>query len=477
MKQRRRAGLALTWVVPLLLLLLALSPSAFGAIKHKPRRHHTPTPTHTVSPSVSTGPATTSSAGQGGVQFSVSGDVDVPKGATVADVLVVRGNVTVEGTVNGDIFVVLGTITVAGHVNGSVIAVKGPITLKSAAVVSGDVMSGGLVDQAAGSKVVGSVKPNYSFTLNGFFGKLGELLVGLMILFSTALLGFAMVYLAPASADRIVKLAKADPLKSAFFGVVTAVGLPLIAGLAAATVVGVPLGLAIALAMIPLFLLGFTWTIWIAGRSVLGPPRSRALAFGGGLAVTAAISLVPSLNLAVWTLGSVFGVGSMVRSFWLGRRGDVEEESEPAAGARPARPAARPAARAAAAVAAEDDAEVSDEEAGAPQQGDIPGLAPRPRPAPRPAAEPGDVPGLAPRPRPARPAPAAEPGDDPRLAPRPGRAPQAYPASPDPGVAPPRKTIPRLARQAGEGGPALPPPPPMPAVQDDFDEEGPADDE
>jgi hypothetical protein len=476
MKQRRRAGLALAWVIPVLLLLLVLSPSAFGANK-KTRRHRTPTPTHTVAPSASTGPATASSPSQGGIQFSVSGDVDVPKGATVADVLVVRGNVTVEGTVDGDIFVVVGTVTVAGHVSGSVIAVKGPIMLKSAAAVSGDVMSGGSVAQATGSRVLGSVKPNYSFTLNGFFGKLGELLVGLMILFSTALLGFAMVYLAPASADRMVKLAKADPLKSAFFGVVTAVGLPVIAGLTAATVVGVPLGLAIALALIPLFLVGFTWTIWIAGRSVLGPPRSRALAFGGGLAVTAAISLIPNLNLAVWTLGSVFGVGSMVRSFWLGRHGEVEEREEPAAGARPARPAARPGVRPAAAVSAQNEAGVPVEEAGAPQPGDIPGLAPRPRPAPRPAAEPGDVPGLAPRPRPARPVPAAETGDVPGLAPRPKRAAQASPASPAPGVAPPRKAIPRPARQAEERGPVLPPPPPMPVVEDESDEAGPVEDE
>jgi uncharacterized membrane protein len=469
---RRRAGSALTWAIPVLLLLVLLSPAAFGATtKHKPRRHRTPTPTHTATPAASAAPTT--AAAQGGVQFSISGDVDVPKGATVADVLVVRGNVTVEGTVNGDIFVVSGSITVSGHVNGSTISLKGPVTLKSSAVVSGDAMSGGAIAQAAGSKVAGKVKPNYSFTLNGFFGKLGAMLTGLMIVFSTALLGFGMLYLAPRSADRIAQVARADPIKSAIFGVLTAVALPVVAALAMATIVGVPLGVAMLLALAFLYLLGFTCTLWIAGRTVFGAPRSRALAFGGGLAVAAAISLVPSLNLAVWTLASIFGVGSMAQTFWKARR-PSEDETEAVAGARPARPARPAGGRPAPAAAGdEEEAEALDEDAGTAQPGDVPGLAPRPRPAARPpAAAAGDIPGLAPRPRP-RPAarqPAAEPEDVPGLAPRPRPRPAARQpaAEPEdvPGLAPRPRPRP-AARQPAAGGPALPPPPPMPDIDDE----------
>ena len=57
------------------------------------------------------------------------------------------------------------------------------------------------------------------------------------------------------------------------------------------------------------------------GRALLGAPRSRWLAFLAGWAIVGVVSLVPFLNIALWALGSIFGLGAMLVATWRARAG------------------------------------------------------------------------------------------------------------------------------------------------------------
>jgi hypothetical protein len=95
--------------------------------------------------------------------------------------------------------------------------------------------------------------------------------------------------------------------------------LPLVAVAAMVTIVGLPLGLALLLAMSLLFLVGYAWGVFALGRVLVREPRSRWLALLAGWAVAAAVGLVPFLNLAAWSLGGMFGLGAMTVAIWRAR--------------------------------------------------------------------------------------------------------------------------------------------------------------
>ena len=95
-----------------------------------------------------------------------------------------------------------------------------------------------------------------------------------------------------------------------------------------------------------MFLVGATWSIWSVGRALVREPRSRWLAFLAGWGIALAVSLVPYLNAAAWTVASIYGLGAMTVAVWRARgtggrhrSGYVEiPETEPAPPPPPASP-------------------------------------------------------------------------------------------------------------------------------------------
>ena len=59
----------------------------------------------------------------------ISGDVNVPAGKTVGDVVVIDGAVNVGGRVDGDVVAISRPVRVPGTVDGSVSAVSSRVTL------------------------------------------------------------------------------------------------------------------------------------------------------------------------------------------------------------------------------------------------------------------------------------------------------------------------------------------------------------
>ena len=276
----------------------------------------------TTSPRPSGSPAASPAAPVGGAQEQVviSGTVTVPKGTVVGEIVVFHGRANILGSVSGDVVVVDGPINVAGgYITGSVVALNGPIRITGVSLIGGDVLGGEKVGVEAGAKVGGQIRQNVGFTLQGPLGALGILVGGAAIAVSVLLLGLLLLLLAPRGADRVATAVRTAPLASFGWGLLLAIGLPLVCVALMVSIVGLPLGLTLLLALSLLFLAGLAWSAWVLGRLLVKPPRSRWLAFIAGWAIVALLGLVPFLNLAVWGLASVLGIGAALVAIWRAR--------------------------------------------------------------------------------------------------------------------------------------------------------------
>ncbi len=252
-------------------------------------------------------------------QVVLSGDVAVPQGTVVGQVVVFDGDVSVGGVVDGDVIVLSGTAAIAGQVRGDVVVLDGDVRLRPTAQVGGSVQAGGDVVAEPGAEVGGTASSGVRFTLSGPVAALGALLASVAVAVSVLIAAAILVFLAPRGAERVAQAARTAPFASAGIGVLVVLGVVVLATAAAATIVGLPFGLALLLGTGLLWLAGAAWTAWIVGRLMVREPRSRAGALAAGWGVTAAVGLVPGLNLAWWTLGSIFGLGAMTVATWRAR--------------------------------------------------------------------------------------------------------------------------------------------------------------
>jgi hypothetical protein len=249
----------------------------------------------------------------------LSGDVFVPRGRAMGEVVVFSGSVTVNGVVRGDVIVLDGPITVGGQVSGDVVAVDGNVRLQRTAQVAGSVIAGGRVEVVEGADVAGSVREGVRWSLSGPVAALGALLASFAMAISILVLLLLMLLLVPRGLERVAGAARTAPFASAGWGLLIAIVAPVLAVVAAASILGSPLGLAVLLALGFWFLVGLAATSWAVGRAIVPSPRPRIAALFAGWGIAAVLGLVPFVNVAVWGLGSIFGIGLLVVAAWRTR--------------------------------------------------------------------------------------------------------------------------------------------------------------
>ena len=122
-------------------------------------------------------------------------------------------------------------------------------------------------------------------------------------------LGGLLLLIAPRAADSIQARSQERIGPVIAIGIAILIVMPLAAFLAAITLLGLPLALAIGLALLPLGAVAYVTSAYVLGRRILKPPRERLLAFLVGLAILRALALVPILGLLVGFAALVFGLG------------------------------------------------------------------------------------------------------------------------------------------------------------------------
>jgi hypothetical protein len=249
----------------------------------------------------------------------LSGDVAVHRGEEVGEVVVLHGTATVGGLARGDVVVVDGRILVTGQVSGSVVSVNGPVTLGPSAHVGGDVLAHGRVSAGAGAQVDGDVREGATFTLRAPIEALGRFGSWLAIWMSVLGLGLLLLLFAPRGADAVANIARARPWGSLAWGALTFVALPLAGAIAIVTLVGLPLGLGLLLALFLLYSIGVSWSAFAVGRVLRPEPHGRVASFAIGWAILAAVAAIPFVGALVWLAGAVFGLGAALLAMWSAR--------------------------------------------------------------------------------------------------------------------------------------------------------------
>jgi hypothetical protein len=253
---------------------------------------------------------------------TVTGPVTVGPNQTVGDLIVIDGDVRVDGRVRGDLVAVNGDVRLSGTVGGDLITVAKRAVLTPGAQVGGDLSYFGERPVVPpGARVEGDVTRVTQIT--DPLGFVGFFALWLAVSVSALVLGLLMLWLAPAALDATMRAVTTRPWATIGWGVLLFFGLPILALLALITLVGAPLGVALGLALWPLYAMGYTTSAWLLGRRLLRPPRGRVLAFFTGLVILRVVSLVPWIGGVIWLVGTVVGLGALAVALWEARRAAV----------------------------------------------------------------------------------------------------------------------------------------------------------
>ena len=240
----------------------------------------------------------------------IVGDVVVPRGETVEGVVLASGDARIAGDVDGSVVVFSGDLLLSGRVDGDVFVADGTARLLPNAEVTGDVEYGGERPQIAlDARVHGDVVEQDFPDLGGAIPWIAGIVFWLAITLSAWVLGALLLLIAPRAADAIDARSreKIGPLIA--IGIAVFLVLPILAFLAAITLLGLPLAVAIGLALLPLWAVAYVVSAYVLGRRILKPPRHRMLSFLVGLGILRLIALVPILGWLASLAAVVFGLG------------------------------------------------------------------------------------------------------------------------------------------------------------------------
>jgi cytoskeletal protein CcmA (bactofilin family) len=252
----------------------------------------------------------------------ITGGAIVPAGQTAGDVFVVDGPVTIGGHVTGDVVSVSGPVRVSGRVDGDLIAVSDRAFLGATARVAGDLRYG---DErpvlASGARVGGKVsKEDWPDAANGW-GWVSLLGWWLAISVSTLIVGALLTWLAPGALYAAERAVRERTGATIGCGVGLAIGLPVLAVLALVTVVGIPFGIALFLAAIPVLVVAYTTAAWVLGRRVLrNRSKSPWAALFAGWGILRVLALIPVAGALVGLVATVVGLGALAVALWRARR-------------------------------------------------------------------------------------------------------------------------------------------------------------
>jgi hypothetical protein len=264
----------------------------------------------------------------GRVLISTQGDVSVPAGDQADFVLVVQGNADIRGEVN-TIVVIDGTANLVGARSESVVAIRSELEVGPGTVVSQEVLRlDSTVHQTGDAEITGGIKD-----LAASFVEVGAVLAPAMFLlwigFGLATIVAALVVagIAGRQLRKAERLLAAQPLQTLLVGLVSVIGLPIVAIFLIATIIGAPLGIGILIGTLPLvafigYLVAATWIgEWIVRNTVSGtPPERPFLAAVAGVLVLEAIGLIPILTIVV-AIASLLGFGAVIRLAFRALRG------------------------------------------------------------------------------------------------------------------------------------------------------------
>lgn len=256
------------------------------------------------------------------VLVRIGGDAAVAPGERMGAVLVFDGNAVVEGDVEVAV-VADGTLRVRAGQVGQIFAADGRVHLEPGATVMGDIR---LIDaeltQEDGAQVLGTVHRGIPSWVGGGLVLVGVLL-GMGWILAVILSGVAVAAFAGSSVRHVGRRIVDETRDTLVATLVFWVGVPILAVLATLTIVGLPLGLAVLLFVLPVvsfagyliagIRLGDSLVEWRRGSAEAFHPYLAALI---GISVLMLISILPIIGETVSAAATLVGSGALILHLW-----------------------------------------------------------------------------------------------------------------------------------------------------------------
>jgi hypothetical protein len=250
----------------------------------------------------------------------LTGRAEVREGETVDNVVVFDGEATVDGTVNGHVVAFNGPVTIGGTVAEDVISFNGLVTVRSGAQVGGDLVSRQTPVVEEGATVEGETRANPGELFRQPLPFFGYIAAWLAVSVSVLILGLLILWVAPRGADAVTTVWTTATGPSVGWGLILLVGLPLLAVLLLITLVGIPFGVGLLLALLLIYSVGYAVGALVVGRWIVKPPRSRMAAFLVGFGILRLLALIPFVAGLVGAAAAVIGLGALAVAVWRARR-------------------------------------------------------------------------------------------------------------------------------------------------------------
>lgn len=258
------------------------------------------------------------------VLVRVNGPVHLEAGDTVSTLVVVNNSARVEGVVRNQLVVVNGNAVIEGALLGGVVAVNSRMDLAAGSRVDGDItLVRSALNRDPAATVAGTVQERRDFAIPWAF--LWALWFGLAVAILVAGVIFAAIGGRQlAEAGRLM----ADEVGPTLLAsLVLWVVLPAIAIILFFTVVGIPLGLAVLLVLLPaVWFIGYL----VAGAAV-GLPITSRLGWRErpdrpyksvllGLVILLLVGLIPVVGGLIGLVAGLWGAGTLLYRSWRDRR-------------------------------------------------------------------------------------------------------------------------------------------------------------
>jgi len=241
------------------------------------------------------------------------------------DIVVMFGSARIDGTVTGDVVVLFGHLEISGTVEGDAVSFLSSAKITETARVEGDLVNiGWNMKRATGSTVRGETV-NFDFmSFVPFAGDGGGLpgllrVILLIKLISLAFFFLILVLLIALIPRRIAVIAAAFPARwgwALLTGIVCYVVVVIGAVILCATVIGIPLALALSAAVLLTKWMGLAALLYLIGQTIARNLFHRELTHfscvAGGFVAYALLSLVPMFGWIVCALLNVMGVGIVI---------------------------------------------------------------------------------------------------------------------------------------------------------------------
>jgi cytoskeletal protein CcmA (bactofilin family) len=256
-----------------------------------------------------------------GAQVVFSGGLDIAAGQRADTVVVFHGPVRIDGDVQGSAVVFDGSFTLSGTVRDNVFVFNGRVNLQSGARVGGDLVTRQKPVIDPGATVGGEIKRLRNLSVS--LGLAWHWALWIAYTISTLILGLILLALAPRALEAAAVAARTRIGSSIGWGLALFFGLPLVGVILLATVVGIPLGIALLLALWLVYTIGYTSALAAVGRAVVREPRSKFVAFLAGWGIMRLLAVIPFLGGVLWFAGAVYGLGALVAAASSARRAPV----------------------------------------------------------------------------------------------------------------------------------------------------------